>query len=190
MTTNLATLPVGEEDTARKNAIVTPGGFIKFKDAQGRFRTQSLFTEYPHENYPAHFTLKKGGKDGYINMYEKYMEIADPTEYQVAIQLLGSWDHWQQLCRTKWFTLRLHGWREELKTAMESERYFEMLDKIDSEKQGVQATKWLADRYGASEDMPHKRGRPSKTEREVYLRQLERDEEDSDNDARRIGLTT
>jgi len=182
--TELASVPVGDLPTA----LVTPGGFTKFKDTQGRFRTQSLFIEYPHENYPAHFTLKKRGHKGMVNMYAKYMEIADPTEYQVAMQLLGSWDHWQQLARTKWFTTRLTGWREELKTSMESDRYYEMLSKVPSEKAGVQATKWLADRYGASEDMPHKRGRPSKDEKAAYLKQLELDESDSDDDARRIGI--
>ena len=186
MDTNLHSIPVGDDETAPD--LVTPGGFTHFKDTQGRFRTQSLFIEYPHENYPAHFTLKKKGMKGYVNMYAKYMEIGDPTEYQVAVQLLGSWDHWQQLCRTKWFTLRLHGWREELKTKMESDRYYEMAGKVDSEKAGVQATKWLADRYGASEDMPHKRGRPTSDEKLAYLKQLERDAEDLDEDAKRIGL--
>lgn len=176
--------PEGGEPTG----IIGPGAFKSFKDDQGRFRTQSLFAEYPHDKYPAFFTLKKQGKKGFINLYEKYMEISDPTEYQVAIQLFGSWDHWNALTRTKWFKDHLTGWRDELKTKMESERYHEMRDKVNDPKAGVQATKWLADRYGGASNRVSKRGRPTKAEKEAHLKRLERDTEDIESDAVRIGL--
>lgn len=162
--------------------------FATFKDDQGRFRTQSLFAEYPHRRYPAYFTLKKGGKPGYVNLYEKYMDIGDPTEYQVAIQLFGSWDHWKALTRSKWFKVHLTGWRAELKTKMESDRYYEMVNKVNCPKSGVSATKWLAERYGGSSHQVSKRGRPSKEERKQYLDAISKEADASHEDAVRLGL--
>lgn len=114
------------------------------------------------------------------------MAIADPTEYQVALQLFGSWDHWLALCKSKWFTELLTGWRNELKVKMESDRYFEMEAKTTSEKSGVQATKWLADRYG--EKAVLKRGRPSKAEKQAHLRRLVSEQDELTEDAERIGI--
>ncbi len=180
--------PEGAEDTA-----TGPGIFDSFKDSQGRYRTQSLFIETPHESYPAFFTTKKydverGGKT-YYSLYLKYMAIADPTEYQVAIQLFGSWDHWNALCRSKWFSELLTGWREELKTKMESQRYFEMLKDVGKgTPQAIQATKWLAERYGDAKVV--KRGRPSKAELKAHLNRLAEYSEETNEDAERIGLAS
>ena len=180
------TYPVGVEQTDPAELDL----FDSFKDSQGRYRTQSLFIETPHESYPAHFTtktynVKKNGKT-YYSLYQKYMEIADPTEYQVALRLFGSWDHWQALCKSKWFMELLTGWRNELKVKMESDRYYEMVSKIDSEKDGTQATKWLADRYGAKAVL--KRGRPSKAEKAAHLKKLATETDETKEDAARIGL--
>lgn len=165
--------------------------FDQLKDTQGRFRTQSLFYELRNPNYPAYFTLKKEDieRDGiqYISLYKKYMEIADPTEYQVALRLLGSWDHWQGLCKTQWFKEHLTGWREELKVKMESDRYFEMVGKVSEDgPQAIQATRWLAERY--TQDEP-KRGRPTKAEKEAHLKRVAQSTAEDEDDAARIGLS-
>ena len=168
-----------------------PDIFDSFKDSQGRYRTQSLFYETRHESYPAFFTLKKSDieRDGvkYISLYQKYLEIGDPTEYQVALQLFGSWDHWQALLKSKWFREHLTGWREELKVKLESDRYYEMLDKAKGDgPASTQATKWLADRY--SDKATAKRGRPSKQETEAHLKRVEAATAELEEDAARIGL--
>lgn len=148
--------------------------------------------EFPHDSYPAYFTLKHfpKTKNGvtYHSMYQKYMEIADPTEYQVAIQLLGSWDHWVALQRGKWFQEELVGWRDELKIKLESQRYYEMVGNLKDPKAKVQATKWLASRYGDSDKQTKKRGRPSRIEKENHLRRLSEASEDTKEDAKRLGL--
>lgn len=181
--------PVGVEDPAP----IGPDIFDSFKDSQGRYRTQSLFVEHSHESYPAFFTLKKQDveKNGrtYCSLYQKYMEIADPTEYKVAIRLFGSWDHWQALCSSKWFTALLTGWREELKVKMESDRYEEMqvhISKNPESAKAIQATKWLAERYG--EQATVKRGRPSKAEKAAHLKKVVRESEDTREDAARLGI--
>lgn len=167
--------------------------FDAFKDTQGRYRTQSLFYETRHPSYPAYFTTKKYHltKKGkvYHSLYLKYMEIADPTEYQVAVQLFGSWDHWQALLKAKWFVELITGWREELKVRLESERFYEMkdmLEKAPNSPQALQATKWLADRYG--EKATATRGRPTKEEKATHLKRLAESTAELDEDAERIGL--
>jgi len=188
----LPTNPVGVAEPDE----VGPEIFDQLKDSQGRFRTQSLFWEHRHESYPAHFTTKKHqiSRDGktYISLYEKYMEISDPTEYQVAIRLLGSWDHWQALLGSKWFQELVTEWRNELRVKMESERYFEMIEEVDNatasgkDARKIQATKWLAERYTPAEQK--RRGRPTKEEKKAHLKEVERDAQDLAADAASIGM--
>jgi hypothetical protein len=152
-----------------------------------------LFIETKNDSYPAYFTMKKHDveKEGknYMSLYRKYMEIGDPTEYQVAFRLFGSWDHWQALTRSQTFMVHLTGWRKELKDRMESDRYWEMLKRSeDPGPQGLQATKWLATRYGGSSDKISKRGRPSKEEKAAHLIQSTRESEDTADDLKRLGM--
>jgi len=172
---------------------VGPDIFEAFKDSMGRFRTKSLFIESPNPAYPAFFTLKHYDhtKDGHIysSLYLKYMEISDPTEYQVAIRLFGSWDHWSSLMKSKWFMDHLNIWRAELRTKLESERFYEMKKHIADDPtsaQAQQATKWLAGRYG--DGQVAKRGRPSKAEKEAALKQVTEEDKSLLEDADRIGL--
>lgn len=178
------TTPTGSDILAQ----IGPDIFKSFKDSQGRFRTLSLFREEKHDSYPAFFTLKPYDIDGYPSLYKKYMDIADPTEYQVAIQLFGSWAHWQQLASTKWFREYLDDWRKELQVKLDSQRYHEMVTNIADPKTTVAATKWLADRYGTGEDKASKRGRPSKEEVANNMKRLTREKQDTSEDAARIGL--
>lgn len=181
-------------DTPLGGVSTDPTGldiFESFKDGQGRYRTQSLFIETPHDSYPAYFTTKrydveKNGKK-YHSLYLKYMEIGDPTEYQVAKRLFGSWQHWEALCKAKWFTNLVAEWREELKVRMASERYFEMIDNKDNGGAvGVQATKWLHEHY--ADKKAAKRGRPSKAEKEARLKAMTSESEQNEEDAKRLQL--
>jgi hypothetical protein len=185
--TNVSSTLKGKEDEPKLDTV--RGGFAALKDSQGRFRTQSLFWESRHPDMKPVFTMKKREHEGCISMYEKYMEIADPTEYQVAIRLLGSWDHWQKLCRLPWFKEMADEWRAELKIRMASDRYYEMAETARDHKgqpNGIQATKWLSEQYG--EKPQSKRGRPSKAEKEAALKQAASDMQDLEDDALIIGL--
>ncbi len=179
--------PFGVEETEP----LGPEAFDSFKDAQGRYRTQSLFIETPHESYPAFFTTKrvdveKNGKT-YISLYRKYMEIGDPTEYKIAIRLFGDWRHWEALRKSGWFRQLADEWREELRVRMASDRYHEMIDFVkDGGAQGIQATKWLDERY--ADKKASKRGRPSKAERERRLKEMTSEADENAEDAERLKL--
>ena len=159
-------------------ALPPRDAFETLKDSQGRFRTKSLFVEMKHPDYSAPYTLKDYDHKGSMSMYQKYMAIGDPTEYEQAIALLGSWKHWKLLTASKWFQEHVNQWRAELKIKFESDRYQEMIDVAEKSAGtpiGIQATKWLAERYSDKKTIT--RGRPSKAEKKAALnRELEEDE--------------
>ena len=119
------------------------------------------------------------------------MEIGDPTEYQFALRVFGSWDHWQALCSSKWFSELVTDWRAELKTKMESDRYWEMVNIRDKSApdsaQAIQATKWLADRFGKKAIIT--RGRPSKEELKQALKHKTDEQLILAQDAKIVGIS-
>jgi hypothetical protein len=180
-----ASTPKGVKTLQPKGA----DAYEHLKDTVGRLRTQSLFYEMRSPKYPAPFTLKDRDHEGRVSMYRIYMEIGDPTEYQQALALLGSWKHWKQLTSTDWFETYVSRWREELKTKFESARYEEMVEVAKTQKgtpQGVQATKWLAERY-TQRDKPV-RGRPSNAEKAKYLKNASEEDKLLKEEAERLGL--
>lgn len=82
--------------------------------------TQALFYEHRFASScpaTAPYTLSSDdvvGTDGteYKSMYLIFMECN--TEYEAAIKLLGSWKHWEKLCKAKWFKDYVESWREEM----------------------------------------------------------------------------
>lgn len=122
-------------------------------------------------------------------MYRLYMDAGDPTEYSQAIAMLGSWKHWQALTSSEWFQEIVNNWRDELKIKFESDRYREMKEVTETCKgtpQGVQATKWLAERYSCVEKP--KRGRPSNAEKAKHLKQTSEEVSLLEEEAKRLGL--
>ena len=179
----LATPPTGVITLTSADAYNT------LKDSMGRFRTQSLFIEMKNSKYPAPFTLKDSPHKGAVSMYEKYMELGDPTEYTQAIALLGSWRHWEALTARDWFKPYVDRWRSELRVKFESDRFREMEDVVKTMKgttQGVAAIKWLAERYSSKQKL--KRGRPSKNERARALKEATEEETMLLEEASRLGL--
>lgn len=170
------------------NTLPDADAYASLKDSVGRPRTLSLFWEHRSDKYPAPFTLKPYDHQGRMSMYRKYMEIGDPTEYSQAIGLLGSWEHWVTLTNAEWFKPYVEKWRAELKVKFESDRYREMEEVAETQKgtpQGIQATKWLAERY--SKPSP-KRGRPSKAEKKAALKRETEEKDLLREEAERLGL--
>ena len=163
-----------------------------FKDKMGRWRSLSMFWENRHPDYDPIFTLKEEDHKGLPSLYRLYMETEDPTEFKFAEAHLGGWTHWKSFKDAKWFKPHIEAWRAELKVRMESKRYHEM-KRVQSEAeynspQYIQATKWLAERYGEAPAKPVKRGRPSKDEVKGHLKQEAQELSALDADAKSIGL--
>lgn len=148
----------------------------KYKDTKSRMRTQSLFyeTNYgkPKEGLEPIFTLKdedhKGGDTIYRSMRSIYINMGDPTEYDFAMEVLGSWRHWKKLLDNKIIRPYIDQWREELEIKLRAEgvRTLRATANDDTSKSQVTAAKYLADKGWAEK----KRGTPSKAEKEGAIK--------------------
>jgi len=141
----------------------------KLKGSNGVMFTQGLFYEY--NNIDAPFTLRnedytsrKGNT--YKSFAQVYRESVD--EYDAAMTLLGSWAHWQKLCKENWFLTGevngstfsgLNDWREEKEKANESAAKRVLLDAVADGD--VQAAKYL-DSKVAKKEVSKGVGRPEK----------------------------
>jgi hypothetical protein len=163
-----------------------------FRDSTGRWRTQSLFKEFPNPKYPFYWTLRREDtEDGIPSLYKLYMQAKDPSEYHFALKYLGGWEHWQTLCNARWFRKYVDLWREELKVLVQSDHYAiaRALAEDSSAKvsERMTAIKWLSVNSGYDKkDL--KRGRPSKEEVEGRLRQDLKALEEHNEDLERLGL--
>jgi hypothetical protein len=119
----------------------------------------SLFYELPSPNqtHGPYYTLKEFDHAGYPSMHKLFIEIGDPTGYKAAMELLGSWKHWQVLEKSPLVGPYIKKWKEELEIKLRAEGIQQMVNFSHSEK-GQQAAKWLAE--GGWK--PPQRGRPSK----------------------------
>lgn len=72
-------------------------------DKRGARRTQTLFVDVgmPTDKYETLYTMREHDYKGFISAYQIYMHSAD--EYEAAMKLVGSIDHWNRLCSLKWF---------------------------------------------------------------------------------------
>lgn len=140
------------------------------KDAQGRYRTRSLFVETIQKDqldagFVPLFTLK--GKPGYEDLHSIYIQESDPTEYKFALRAFGSWEHFKKLSQIEWFKAYLHVWREEVEVKLRSEGIRALAKTALTEgSRGISAAKFLAEKGWE----PKKRGRPSREEVEKERR--------------------
>ena len=159
----------------------------KYKDDQNRYLTRALFKEtsdlMSRKKFSPEFTLKEHDIKGYKSMRALYLSYDDPTEYTFAIEVLGSWDHWQKLSNCTWFKDDyLEPWRFELEIKLRAQGINVMKGlALDKNKD---AAKWLAQGgWGAT-----KRGRPSKEEVEGERKIRARLKDDIEADAERLGI--
>lgn len=120
-------------------------------DKMGRPLTQGLFYETRTEGYAPIFTLKdfdyQVGDTSYISLKRLYLEVADPTEYEFAIQVFGSWKHWQALCNSNMLMEYISQWREELEVKLASQAIKAIINTATNEgSKGTVAAKYLAER--------------------------------------------
>jgi hypothetical protein len=143
-----------------EEALGTTGKSL-LKDSKNDWRTLSIFVDTNVTQMPSEWTLKPYPSKGLPSAHALYLECADPTEYEFANQLLGSWAHWQRMLECKWFMPYVDAWRDELEIKLRSEavRNIGTISKGTSPG-ALNASRWLAEK-GWTEK---KRGRPSKQE--------------------------
>lgn len=161
-----------------------------------RLQTKALFfettlPEYRIEMEPE-WTLKERdhlAHDGktYRSMKKIYIEMEDVTEYEFALATLGSFTHWETLCKSPWFKEHIDQWRKELNLKMKAKGMRSIIGAATTaENLSFQAMKYLADNQYI--DKGSKRGRPSKEDVKAELKKETEANRVFRDDAERIGL--
>lgn len=115
-------------------------------------------------------SLFEDGTYDIIEFHDKFIELADPTEYKPAIELIGSWQEWERIKRD-WpaFNNHITLWKEELDVKLKSEA-IERINKLAGTDH-YQANKWVAEEgYGKQAKV----GRPSSKEKKRAAEELAR----------------
>lgn len=134
------------------------------KTPQGHWLIKAMFFETSppevREKYTS-FTLKDQEHNGYPSLKQIYLQFDDPTEYEFAQAVFGSYAHWKAICAAKWFIPYVEDWRDELEIKLRSRAIKQMADHATTEK-GFSASRWLAE--GSWKEKT--KGRPSKEQAE------------------------
>jgi len=138
-----------------------------YKDKEGRWRTLSLFketcTQASKDNgYMPVFTLKDSDPSGLPSMRRHFILSEDPTGYETAMDLLGSWDQWEKIFQGKRFKEELEKWQGEMDVRLRSKAIKALKDTALTEgSKGTAAARYLADGgYRGGK----RRGRPTNEE--------------------------
>lgn len=160
------------------------------KDNKGVWRTDSLFFEFKHDDLPYHWTIHDRDREEngviYPSMKLIYMayDHIPQHEYQFAMDVLGSWDHWLRMCQSSRVGQHIAIWREELDVKIKAQAVKDIMAVAKGDSAAAaNAAKWLAEKGYAS-----KRGRPSKAEKHQLLKQEAEAEGSIEKDFQRLGL--
>lgn len=158
-------------------------------DHIGAYRTQSLFLETNSADVFPLMTLKDVDWEykGIMlpSLRKIYMDLADPTEYEVAIHVLGSWEHWTRFFSNKKIMKYLQQYRNELEVKTRSGAIRAMISTatLDGSK-GTSAAKYIAEKGWEK----RKAGAPSKIEVQKELKIQTDIDHELEEDLRRIGI--
>lgn len=181
-TPDLPTTPflqsIGSTDSPR-----TPGG---------HYRTESLFLELwrPIESArPIYSLLREDREDPrapgrtVYSFQKRYIEAGDPTGYRAAMNLLGSWKHWEKIRDRPWMKPHVAAWNAEIVASLNAkglETFVKAADKGD-----LKAAEYLIGYTVEGPPPKPGRGRPSKAEIRRHAREIAELDQDLDEDAAR-----
>jgi len=162
----------------------------KLKDSQGRYRTTSLFWEFRQPGFEPLYSIKgydlekpEGIYPSLKKMYLAYDHVPG-FEYDFAMDIFGSWDHWTKLCKISQLRGEIQEWRDELDIRLKAINLKAMMVAArDNDAKGVSAAKYLAEKGYVS-----KKGRPSKEEVERERKIQAGASAELESDMARIGL--
>lgn len=144
-----------------------------FKTNQNNRFTKALFHEQyvtiPKElrqtDLEPPFTLFTD-KPNYINFGREYIELGDPTGYEIAMKYFRDYAYWTYLMKAPWFQDAKAIWDAELDAKIKSEALRKIREIAAGETPGaLQAARYLEKaEYKVKGDLKPKRGRPSSDE--------------------------
>lgn len=165
------------------------------KDKEGRYRTLSLFLETNliqgrRNTYQPLFTLKgydyefKGKPLPSLKLIYLSYDHVPGYEYDFAMDVFGSWEHWLKLYNAKLLQEHIDAWRQEMEVKLAAKGMKAMMKASQNPEKGIAAAKYLADR-----GWKPTKGRPSKEEVERERKIAAGIQAELEDDMERIGLT-
>lgn len=88
---------------------------FKLLSSSGQRLTVGLFEELSRDDVKASPVFKLS------DWRKKYVELADPTGYDAAMELIGDWEHWLLLCEAPAFAKELVRWNAEVEQKLRAE---------------------------------------------------------------------
>jgi hypothetical protein len=150
----------------------------KLVDHVGHYLTLSLFEELKRPDVKIAPLFK-------LSDWKKlYIAVADPTEYETAMVLIGNWQHWLALRANKVLARYFDEWQQEVDIKLRSLGVRNMISLAGSTSPGAAGSaKWLAEAgYIEDKRLKTKAGQ----EREAAVKDAVKDR--VADDARRLGL--
>lgn len=134
----------------------------KFYNTSGRALTKALFLETSLDRAQVMYTLRDHSHEGYPSLYEKYMELEDPTEFEFAQKYLAGWGHWQMLANSAFFRDYIQRWRWELDLQIKAKALRRITEEAKGGKNVFSANRFLIQSGWLSEREPKNTvGRPT-----------------------------
>ena len=162
------------------------------KDSLGRYRTSSLFIESSVKGNVAFWTIQDQDReiDGvkYPSLKQIYMAYnhIPYSEYDFAIAVFGSWDHWDRLSNesNKILIAMFTSWRLEMEIKIRASSLRDILQTSgSSDSAGLAAAKYIAER-----GWEKRAGRPTKAAVEKETKAQAGINKAINEDATRIGM--
>ena len=143
----------------------------QLKNDSGALRTQSLFYELSYDN-PEHaiFTLKEdditlpSGRKAYsLRQLFLARTTFDPTEYEFALAVFGSWDVWQRLSKSARVKAHVEDYRHEAAVRRKAMAFGSIINEVrEGGKSSFTAAKYLIDEPWATKDARTTDGRKAR----------------------------
>ena len=152
-------------------------------------KTQDLFYELNGFNSgSAVYTvgdedLVKNGKT-LLSIRRLYVDMEDVHEYKFAVTHFYSWKHWQKIASSPKVGPYVQEWRDELQAKLQSKNLKRMAQ-LAAEGDRM-AIKYMANTEWKGETVKPKRGRPTKEEKEGFLKQEAKELDRIEDDFTRI----
>ena len=109
----------------------------KVVDSYGRRVVLSLFSEFVRTDFTPIWSLHNDWKP-------IYLDVADPTEYETAMRLIGDYDHWLLIRNHPKIKPIIDKWAKEVEVKIRSEAIKQMT-KHAKQPNGAAAAKWIAE---------------------------------------------
>jgi hypothetical protein len=132
----------------------------KFLDGSSKRVILGLFKEFARcdVKFKPVFTLQE--------VKELFLDCRDPSEYAVAMELLGDWEHWLEVRNHVLIKPHVDKWQAELAVKLRSEAIMQMKQHA-KQPGGTAAAKWLAEKGYKEDEGKRLPGRPKEAKEVV-----------------------